>query len=123
MRVIMTTLAFVLAIAFGAGQSAKAADEARIAGTWNSKYGTVILNISPDGGISGFWNQDKGQGTISNGLFVGNRLEFSYHEPWNQANGTALFMLESNGRALTGRWTERDGQGKDTSGDWILTRD
>jgi hypothetical protein len=116
------SLAFVVALVLGAGQHARAADETRIAGSWNSKYGTVILNISPNGEISGFWKQDKGQGTISNGLFVGNSLAFSYFEPWNQARGTALLMLGSDGRTLTGRWAERDGQGKETNGDWVLTR-
>ena len=116
------TLALVLAVALGAGQSAKAADEARIAGSWTSKYGTVIFNITPNGGISGFWKQDKGQGTVSNGLFVGNSLAFSYYEPWSKATGTALLVLASDGRTLTGRWAERDGEGKETNGDWLLTR-
>ena len=122
MRGMIMTLAFVVALALGVGQSAKAADETRIAGSWNSKYGSVILNIAPNGGISGFWKQDKGQGTISNGLFVGNSLAFSYYEPWSRASGTALLMLESDGRTLSGRWAERDGDGKETSGDWLLTR-
>jgi hypothetical protein len=123
MRAMVMTLAFVLALALGAGHSAKASDETRIAGSWNSEYGTVIFNISPDGAISGFWNQDKGQGKISNGLFLGDSLAFAYYEPWSQARGIALLLLGPDGRTLTGRWADRDGQGKERHGEWTLTRE
>jgi hypothetical protein len=114
----MTTGSLSLPTICGAQSPPKAGAFAHaVAGTWLSNWGLVTLVATPVANgvqISGSLQQDAGQkGTIENGTFDPGRreLRFSYVQHWNGARGTATLTLSSDGRHLTGRWTQPQGSG------------
>jgi len=90
-----------------------------IAGVWTSNWGPVTFNGSNS--ITGSWNQGGGKiGVIKSGHYdpaTGN-LTFKYYQHWNDKNGSVDMTLSSDGKTLTGTWTQSGG-----SGSWTMTRE
>ena len=95
----------------------------RLSGTWQSDWGPVDLNVSPNS-VTGSWKQSgTGTGQITGGSFDGKtkKLSFKYSQAWNKKTGKVnLTLSETNaGYVLNGSWGHDDGS---NSGNWSLKK-
>lgn len=94
---------------------------------WDSNWGPVYFK-GTDASFTGHWEQGAGKGEIKRGSFnaTTGRLEFDYHQKWNNRDGKATFKL-TDVNTLTGEWsqwpagTPRPAKPGET-GSWALKR-
>jgi len=90
-----------------------------IAGVWKSDWGPVTINGSTS--ITGSWKQGPDKiGVIKSGHYdpATGKLTFKYFQHWNNQNGNVEMTLSSDGKTMSGAWTQESG-----SGGWTMTRD
>jgi alpha-tubulin suppressor-like RCC1 family protein len=96
-----------------------------IAGTWNSKLGTVTLQHAPATGtgpvaVVGFHDESRNnRAELRDGRFdpVAGTLEFTYFQPWRNVTGTGRFVLSADNNKLTGTYSQPG-----ATGPWNLER-
>jgi hypothetical protein len=95
-----------------------------VAGTWQSAWGAVTF-IQNGNVVTGSWQQGvQGTGQITNGTFdpAQRRLEFTYRQTWNNANGRAVFTLSPDGKTLAGQYEQVATASSPPRGEWVLRR-
>jgi hypothetical protein len=100
-----------------------------LSGQWSSNWGAVLLQHGQTG-VTGTWLQPAGMGACPTtspgclGEFTGGAfdvgtgvLTLAYYQSWNNTTGSATFQLSTDGKTLTGTWTQPD-----ASDSWVLQR-
>jgi hypothetical protein len=114
--------AAVIAAGAGAWFGGLFGDELSISGVWRSDFGPVTLvQVGTD--VTGSWRQSHGIGQIFGGTFnaATRKLEFSYQQIWNRAQGRAVLTLSADGRTFSGTWEQR-GEDGPRNGQWVMMR-